>query len=121
MNKKRILICFTLFLFAFIFFISANCSSSNHAAKDPQVLSTAGQEIDLTGLLEIQTENGLKNYIIIENPDSKSRKSYILVDLTDNQMIQLDELENQIITAHIKIIEEISPWLFKANLISISQ
>lgn len=75
----------------------------------------------INALVSIEIINGQKDYTLIEKPESKSRISYHLIDLKDEQKELLEKLNGKMVDAEIKIIEELSPWNKKAYLLRIKQ
>jgi hypothetical protein len=75
----------------------------------------------INAIVYIDVINEQKEYILIEKPESKSRVSYHLINLKEDQKQLLEELNGKMVEAQIKIVEELSPWNKKAYLLSIKQ
>ncbi len=108
-----------LLLIAF-FFIIISCQtlvlpgSSSKSSNQP-----SSKPIKIIALVEIQIVNNQKDYVLIEKPESKSRISYHLVNLKKNQIDELEKLNKKIVEANIKVVQELSPYNKKAELLSI--
>lgn len=104
-----------------IFFIIISCQtlvlpgSSSKSSNTPG----GGKPIKIIALVEIQIVNNQKDYVLIEKPESKSRVSYHLVNLKKNQIDELEKLNKKMVEASIKVVQEISPYNKKAELLSI--
>jgi nucleoside-triphosphatase THEP1 len=75
----------------------------------------------INAIVYIDVINEQKEYILIEKPESKSRVSYHLINLKEDQKQLLEKLNGKMVEAQIKIVEELSPWNKKAYLLSIKQ
>lgn len=104
-----------------LFFITISSCTKNKSSNGPKEFSYEGKEMEISGLIETYENDSwnLKTFAIVENPESKSRKTYIFINLTDKQYNELKNYLNKIIKVKLKVIEEISPWTFKAILIKI--
>lgn len=104
-----------------IFFIIISCQtlvlpgSSSKSSNAP----ASGKPIKIIALVEIQIVNNQKDYVLIEKPESKSRISYHLVNLKKNQIDELEKLNKKMVEANIKVVQELSPYNKKAELLSI--
>lgn len=73
----------------------------------------------INALVNINKENKEFEYILIEKPESKSRVTYYLTSLTEEQKNILNLNENKMVDAQIIVIEEKSPWNKIAILLNI--
>jgi|GEM_PF-1736788 hypothetical protein len=113
---------FLLIILCTIFIFSFSCDKNqNKKTETPQIFTLEGKEMEVIGLIEkYYNENwGLDTYSIVENPESKSRKTYIFLDLSKDEKELLQKYLGKIIKVRLLILEEISPWTFKTKFIKI--
>ena len=114
---KKSIIFFLICSLFFTFSCNSNKNVSNSEASNPQELKQG--EIIIEGLIEIATnENNETIYSVIVNPDSKSRKTYIIENIDNDSSLIFIEKNGEFVKIRIKIIEEKSPWFFIAEFIS---
>ncbi len=112
---KKIYLIFSFCLIIFLCFISCK----NDEAKTMNFKNDSIKWIN--AIVYIDVINEQKEYILIEKPESKSRVSYHLINLKEDQKQLLEKLNGKMVEAQIKIVEELSPWNKKAYLLSIKQ
>ncbi|MCX8058649.1 MAG: hypothetical protein N3A58_04475 [Spirochaetes bacterium] len=117
-NNSMLNIVISLFIFLSSSFLTVSCTKNN-TSNGPKEFTYEGKEMEIKGLVEKYENESLKTFSIVENPESKSRKTYILIGLNDKEYKELSKYLNQIIKVKLKIIQQISPWTFKAKLIKI--
>lgn len=114
----RKIVFFILTIFLIIFscqtYSTGNCNTNNNTKTNQ-----SNNVIKIIALVEIQIVRNQKDYILIEKPESKSRISYHLINLKNNQKEELKKLKGKLVEANIKVIQELSPWNKKAELLSI--
>lgn len=114
MKRKSYLI----FIFCLIIFLCFISCKNNEEKK----MSYNNNSVKwINALVYIDIINEQKEYILIEKPESKSRISYHLINLTEDQKSFLEKLNGKMVEAQIKIVEELSPWNKKAYLLSIKE
>lgn len=119
MKSKIFTIALVLFLITVLsIFFGCTTKQSSKNMPDNTNIDTS-KAFWVNALVYIDKENKDFEYILIEKPESKSRVSYYLTSLTEEQKSILDLNENKMVDAQIIVIEENSPWNKKAILINI--
>ncbi|HNV44090.1 MAG TPA: hypothetical protein PK044_03675 [Exilispira sp.] len=118
MKSKIFTIALVLFLITVLSIFFGCTAKQSKNIPDNTNLDTS-KAVWINALVNINKENKEFEYILIEKPESKSRVTYYLTSLTEEQKNILNLNENKMVDAQIIVIEEKSPWNKIAILLNI--
>lgn len=110
MKNKKLFKLFILLLFISILFLTLNFSCTKNINKN-----NCNNVKIITGLFKIYDNE----YIIIVNPESKSRISYNLLNIDFFKKMKLNKFKDKMVKAKVCVVKKKSPWNIDAKLIEI--